>query len=217
MSLPLTSRSMQRKQAPSSLGTALYSPVPRHTRTHFVVTAGVTAALYAGVTLLANQILGYLSWGPIQLRVSEALTTLPLIFSGAVPGLGIGCALANILNVSLTGAGPFAWLDVVFGTLATVLAALWVRGFRRRPLVALAGPVVFNALIVAAYLPLMLKGLGFYTIPFTHISLESSYVLMYLFGVVSIGVGEALVVYALGYPLYLLIRSKLTSISTDEL
>ena len=58
-----------------------------------------------------------------------------------------------------------------------------------------------NALIVPAYLPILLQGLGFYTIPFTDISLDGAYIPMYLFGVVATGIGEALVVYALGLPL----------------
>jgi len=178
-------------------------------RNRRIVTAGAIAALYAALTLLANQVLGVLSWGPVQLRVSEALTVLPLFTPAALPGLGIGCMLANLLNMGLTGVGPLALLDVVFGTLATVLGALWARRLRHRPLLALAGPVLANALIVAAYLPVMLKGLGvqgYYTIPFTHVSLAHSWPLMYLFGFVGVATGEALVVYGLGYPLVLLLR-----------
>jgi len=191
-------------------------PGRRHNRA--VVTAGVVAALYAVLTLLANQLLGVLSWGPVQLRLSEALTVLPLFSPAAVPGLGIGCALANLLNMGATSAGPLALLDVVFGTLATVAGALWTRRLRRRPLLALAGPVLANALIVAAYLPVMLKGLGlsFYTIPFTHISLAHSWLLMYLFGFAGVAVGEGLVVYGLGYPLVLLLRRLGILASEDE-
>jgi len=184
-----------------------------------IVTAGIIAALYAAATLLANQLLGVLSWGPVQLRASEALTILPLFTPAAVPGLGIGCLLANLLNMGLTGVGPLALLDVVFGTLATVLGALWTRRLRRRPLLALAGPVLANALIVAAYLPVMLKGLGvrgFYTIPLTHLSFAQSWPLMYLFGFVGVGLGEALVVYGLGYPLVLLLRRLETMRSVDD-
>ena len=180
----------------------------RQRRNRLVVTAGVIAALYAGLTLLANQLLGVLSWGPVQLRVSEALTILPLFTPAAVPGLAIGCALANLLNMGLTGAGPVAILDVVFGTLATLLGALWTRRLRHRPLLALAGPVLVNALIVAAYLPTVLKGLGFYVIPFTHISLERSWPAMYLFGFVGVATGQGLVVYGLGYPLAALLRRR---------
>ena len=67
---------------------------------------------------------------------------------------------------------------------------------------ALLGPVLANALIVPAYLPLMLQGLGFYTIPFTSIALDGAYLPMYLFGLVATGLGEALVMYVLGLPLF---------------
>ena len=53
-----------------------------------------------------------------QLRFSEALTVLPFLFPGAIPGLFLGCAIANI-------ASTFGILDVVFGSLATLLAAVW--------------------------------------------------------------------------------------------
>ena len=92
-------------------------------------------------------------------------------------------------------------LDVVFGSLATFAGALFTWKMRRHPLVALAGPVLANALIVPAYLPLLLQGVGFYTIPFTTISLDNSWLSMYLFGLVTTGVGEAVIMYVLGYPL----------------
>ena len=92
-------------------------------------------------------------------------------------------------------------LDVVFGSLATFAGALFTYKMRRRPLLALAGPVLANALIVPAYLPILLKATGFYTIPFTGISLDSSWPLMYLFGLVTTGAGEAVIIYVLGYPL----------------
>lgn len=72
---------------------------------------------------------------------------------------------------------------------------------RERPKLALLGPVIANAVIVPAYLPLLLQGLGFYTIPFTSIALDGAYVPMYLFGLVATGIGEALVMYVLGLPL----------------
>lgn len=58
-----------------------------------------------------------------------------------------------------------------------------------------------NALIVPAYLPLLLQGIGFYTIPFTSISLDGAWLPMYLFGLVATGIGEAVIMYVLGYPL----------------
>lgn len=166
----------------------------------YLAQAGVIAALYAVLTIGAMQVFGFLSWGLVQFRISEALVVLPLLGPAAIPGLTVGCILANLLNMAQ--AGPMGWLDVVFGSLATLIGSIWTYKFRSRPVVALLGPVVANALIVASYLPLILKGLGLYTIPLTSISLETSYLAMYAFGVISVGLGEAVVVYGLGLPLY---------------
>lgn len=166
--------------------------------TRFIAQTGVIAAAYAAFTLVALLFLGSLAWGPLQFRVSEALVVLALFTPAAIPGLTIGCALANLINIALSGTGMLGMLDVVFGSLATLLGALWMWHFRSRPMLALAGPVVFNALIVPAYLPLMLTGLGFYTIPFTSINLDGVWWAMYLFGLISTGIGEAVVVYVLG-------------------
>ena len=62
--------------------------------------------------------------------------------------------------------------------------------------------MVANALIVPAYLPLMLQGIGFYTIPFTTIAIDGAYPAMYVFGLLATGAGEAAVMYVLGLPLY---------------
>ena len=162
---------------------------------------GVIAALYAAATLVAILFLGGLAWGPVQFRISEALTVLALFTADAVPGLTLGCIIANAANIVLGGTGTLGLLDVAFGSFATLLGALFTYKLRRRPALAVLGPVLANALIVPAYLPVMIAGLGFYTIPFTSISLEGSYGLMYLFGLVTTGVGEAVVLYALGLPL----------------
>ena len=163
---------------------------------------GVIAAVYAAATLMTMLFLGSLAWGPVQFRVSEALCALALITPAAIPGLTLGCAIANVANIVLSGTGALGLLDVIFGSLATCLGALFTWKMRRHPLVALAGPVLANALIVPAYLPLLLMGAGFYTIPFTSISLDGAWPLMYLFGLVTTGAGEATIMYVLGYPLY---------------
>ncbi|MDR1016972.1 MAG: QueT transporter family protein [Coriobacteriales bacterium] len=163
--------------------------------------SALIAALYAAVTLLALLFLGGLAWGPVQFRVSEALCVLGLFCPEAIPGLTIGCVLANLLNSIINGILVSGWMDVVFGSLATLLGSIWMWKLRRHRAVALLGPVLANALIVSAYLPLILAGLGYYTIPFTNIDLSGSYALMYLFGAVATGIGEAVVLYALGLPL----------------
>lgn len=168
----------------------------------YIARAGVTAAAYAACTLVVMLFLGNLAWGPIQFRISEALCALALVTPAAVPGLTLGCAIANVANIALSGTGALGLLDVIFGSLATFAGALFSWKMRRHPLIALAGPVIANALIVPAYLPILLAGVGFYTIPFTSISLDGSWPLMYLFGLVTTGAGEAVIMYVLGCPLY---------------
>lgn len=170
-------------------------------KSNYIARVGVIAAAYAACTLIALLFLGSLAWGPIQFRVSEALCVLALFTPAAIPGLTLGCVIANVMNIVISGTGMLGMLDVVFGSLATFAGACFTYKMRRRPLLALAGPVLANALIVPAYLPLLLRGIGFYTIPFTTISLDNSWLLMYLFGLVTTGAGEAVIMYVLGYPL----------------
>lgn len=166
-----------------------------------IAQVGVIAAVYAACTLIALLFLGSLAWGPVQFRVSEALCVLALFTPAAVPGLTLGCAIANIANIAFSGTGMLGLLDVIFGSLATCAGAAFTWKMRGRPAVALAGPVIANALIVPAYLPILLQTTGFYTIPFTSISLDGAWPFMYLFGLVATGVGEAVIMYVLGYPL----------------
>lgn len=167
-----------------------------------VARVGMIAAIYAGLTLFTMLFLGSLAWGPVQFRVSEAVCVLALFTADAVPGLALGCVIANLANIVLSGTGMLGMLDVVFGGLATALGAWFTwRNRKRRPAIALLGPVLANALIVPAYLPLMLQGVGFYTIPFTNIALDGVYPAMYALGLVFTGLGEAVVIYGLGLPL----------------
>ncbi len=170
-------------------------------RARRTVRAGMIAAAYAALTLVTLLFLGSLAWGPVQFRVSEALCALALFTADAVPGLALGCAIANLANIVLSGTGMLGMLDVVFGTLATALGAWFTWRHRDRPALALLGPVIANALIVPAYLPLMLQGIGYYTIPFTSIAIDGAYPAMYVFGLLATGAGEAVVMYLLGLPL----------------
>ena len=170
-------------------------------RTKAIARTGMIAAVYAAATLVALLALQGLAWGPVQFRISEAVCVLALLTPNAIPGLTIGCALANLVALAINGTGALGLLDVVFGSLATCLGALWCWKLRGNPKVAVLGPVIANALIVPAYLPLLLQGMGFYTIPFTSIALDGAYIPMYLFGLVATGIGEALVMYVLGLPL----------------
>lgn len=106
----------------------------------------VIAALYVVLTLLSN--LFGLAGGssPIQFRLSEMLCILPCFTAAAIPGLAIGCLLANLL----TGAALF---DVLFGAAATLLGALGTYFLRRHRVLATLPPIVSNTLIV----PFLLK------------------------------------------------------------
>jgi uncharacterized membrane protein len=173
-------------------------------RTRSIAQAGVIAALYAALTLVVLQLPGQLGWGFVQFRPSEAACVLALFTPAAIPGLAIGAALANLFNVAQ--AGPIALLDVVFGALATLLGAMWTWRMRERTWLALAGPVVANALIVPAYLPLMLAAMGIRGVPFFGIGPQTAWPLVYAAGIATIGVGEAVVMYAVGWPLAALLR-----------
>ncbi|MCL2136061.1 MAG: QueT transporter family protein [Coriobacteriia bacterium] len=170
------------------------------------------AALYASLSILTMTLLQGLSWGPVQFRISEALCVLALFTPTAIPGLTIGCLLANLFSLAANGTGLAGLFDVCFGSLASMCGAIWMwhfhESYRERRVIALAGPVVANALIVPAYLPFILAALGFYTIPFTDIDISGAYINMYVFGVVCVGIGEALVVYGIGWPLTKLIESS---------
>jgi uncharacterized membrane protein len=102
--------------------------------------SALIAALYAALTLL----LAPISYGPIQLRLSEALTVLPILLPQAVPGLFVGCLIANLYTGMLT--------DILFGSLATLLAAIGTYLLRKKPLLAAACPVVSNGVIVGLVL-----------------------------------------------------------------
>lgn len=171
------------------------------TRTRYIAQAGVIAAIYAGTTIVVVQFLGWLAAGPIQLRVSEALTVVAFFTPAAIPGLALGSVVANLYSFAILGS-PLALLDVVFGSLATLLGAVWTWRFRRNTALGLAGPVVTNSLIVAAYLPWLAKEVaGLYEVPILGVDLEGRWLPMYLFGVVAIGIGQAVVMYVLGWPL----------------
>ena len=109
-------------------------------KTRNLTTAALTAAIYVVLTFAATAF--GLASGVIQVRLSEALTILPLFSAAAVPGLAVGCLLSNFLT------GCALW-DVVFGTLATLLGALGTRYLSRgNKWIAPIFPILSNAVIV---------------------------------------------------------------------
>ena len=107
--------------------------------TREIAFGGLIAALYVVLTFVA-QAFGLAS-GAIQVRFSEALCLLPCLTPAAVPGLTLGCVLANLL----TGCAPW---DVVFGSLATLLGAVGTRMMKNRPFLSWIPPVLSNTVIV---------------------------------------------------------------------
>ncbi len=108
-------------------------------QTLMLAQGGMIAALYVVLTMIANAF--GLASGAIQVRLSEALTIMPVFTASAIPGLTVGCVLANLLT------GCALW-DVVFGSLATLIGAVGTRLLKKKPLLAWIPPVVSNAVIV---------------------------------------------------------------------
>lgn len=160
----------------------------RKSKTQFIITGALIAAAYAGLTYLSN-IFG-LAYGPIQLRVSEVLTVLPVFTPAAIPGLTVGCFISNI--------GSFNALDLIFGTVATLIAAIltyYLRNikFKNLPLLAFLPPVLVNAIVIGFeiawfFLP---EGYSFWG---------------FIISGLQVGIGQLIVCYAFGIPFYLVTK-----------
>ncbi|HHT97112.1 MAG TPA: QueT transporter family protein [Clostridiales bacterium] len=106
-------------------------------KTQFIVNASMIASIYTVLVIMAAPI----SFGPIQFRIAEALTVLPFFTPAAIPGVTIGCFLSAIL----TGADI---LDIIFGTLATLIASTLSYKLRNNKYLVPLPPVISNALII---------------------------------------------------------------------
>ncbi|MBQ8162345.1 MAG: QueT transporter family protein [Clostridia bacterium] len=127
----------------------------RMLNTRSLTLGAMIAALYAALTLMLP-VLSYGAGTGWECRISEALTILPLLFPEAIPGLTLGCLISNLLS-------PVGVPDIVFGTLATLLASVVTWQLREKPLLAILSPVVFNGLIVGTMLSVMYGLPLFYT------------------------------------------------------
>ncbi|HOB40433.1 MAG: QueT transporter family protein [Limnochordia bacterium] len=134
--------------------------------------AAIIAAAYIALVFAFQ----FASFGPIQFRVAEALTLLPMVYPEAIGGIYIGTLLANVLG----GNGPW---DIFGGSLVSLLAAYLTYRYRRHPVIPYASPIVLNAFLISLYLRFILE------VP--------SYWLL----VLSIGFGQSVVVLGLGIPL----------------
>ena len=159
-------------------------------KTNFIVKSALIGALYAVLTIA----LGPISFGNlgVEFRISEALTILPIFTFSAVPGLFCGCIIANLVGMLYSGLGM---ADVVFGSLATLIAAILSYGLRKImikgfPFLSFLPPVLANAIIVGLELKIILPDVfpSFF----------------FAFGIV--GLGELGAVFVLGIPLYFIIK-----------
>ena len=115
----------------------------KHLNVLFMAQAAMIAAIYVVVTLLVAPF----AYGEVQIRLSEALTILPVFTPAAIPGLFIGCLISNIL-------GGCILPDIIFGSLATLIGAVFTWQLRNRSkYLAPLPPIIANVLIV----PFVLK------------------------------------------------------------
>jgi len=143
----------------------------------------VRIALIASIYVTINIIFAPISYGPIQVRVAEALTVLPFIDPAAIGGLFLGCILSNLL-------GGLGLVDIIGGSICTLLAAAITYNVKNA-IYAPLPPVIINAIGVSIYVHLIFD-------------------LPYFLTVAYIAIGEFLACYFIGYPLLLmLLRRKI--------
>lgn len=148
-------------------------------KTRYMTYAAVIAALYVVLTYL-SALFGLAGQNLIQVRLSEALCILPYFTPAAVPGVTIGCLIANLA----TGAHA---LDIVFGTLATFLGAVGTRLLRKWRFLAPLPPILANTLIV----PFVLR--------YAYLMTDFAMPILFL----TVGIGEILSVGVIGMLLLL--------------
>ena len=151
--------------------------------------SAVIAALYTVLTLIFAPI----SFGNIQCRISEALVILPIFTPVSIIGLTLGCFLSNLIGL-LSGVNPLGIPDMLFGTAATLLAAVstyLLRNFKIKsfPLFSFFPPLIFNGLIIGLELNLILQ-------------------LPFILSAIEVLTGEFISVFVLGIPLYFILNKK---------
>ena len=153
--------------------------------------AAVTAAAYAALTLA----LAPISFGPVQFRVSEILCILPFFLPSTAAGLFVGCLISNIFSANA--------LDIVFGSLATLAAALITarcgkKGRSVRHMAAgCAATVIINAVVVGSVITK-----GFIALPLR------GHLPAYLLNILQVALGETVVLFGGGLPLMVYLSRK---------
>ena len=127
-------------------------------KTNNMAKQAMIAALY---TVLCF-VLAPITFGSVQARVSEALTMLPVFGFGNVWGVTLGCFLTNLIGLA-TGANILGSLDIIFGTAATLVAAVLTYLFRNirfksMPILSALPPIIINAVVIGWELCIMING-----------------------------------------------------------
>lgn len=143
--------------------------------------SAIIAALYFALCFVLQP----LSFGMIQLRIAEVLTLTPLFGVFGIIGVTVGCLLSNSLIP-----GAFGLLDIIFGTLTTLVAAILTYLLRKKPYLAAIPPIILNALV----LPIIWLYLGADTV--------------YWINFLSILGSQSVVIFLIGLPLYYLIIKR---------
>ncbi len=149
-------------------------------KTSYLTRTALIAAIYACLTLVFS----FLSFGPIQFRISEAMCVLIYFMPEAVWGLTAGCLIANAVGTALGAALPW---DILFGTLATFISAVVTKKIKNKWLLPLP-TVLFNGIIVGTMLTFLLLG-----------KLETAPL---LYNIMTVSLGEVVVCYVVGIPLF---------------
>jgi len=116
-------------------------------------------ALIAAVYTVMTLILAPFSFGPIQVRLSESLTVLPLFSTLGIYGITLGCFLSNILG-ALMGSNPLGYIDAIIGSCASLLAGIMTYKLRNKkikgiPFLSLLMPLIFNFIFVGLELAIL--------------------------------------------------------------
>lgn len=161
-----------------------------NSKTKKMANIALVAALYATITMA----LGFISYGPIQFRIAEVMTLLPLFGKEYIVALTLGCFIANIMSA-------YGLADIILGTLATLISVylVYITGKKMRDkksclLVASLWPTIVNAIIVGG---VMLHGI--LKLPLMLTMLE-------------VGFGQFVVITIIGVPLFKVLEKKYSSL-----
>ena len=169
----------------------------KNKKVYSITLAAVIAALYATLTIAQNLLIPGSASMAVQFRVAEALTVLAIYTPVAIPGLTIGCVIANISSV----AAGLGFYDMIFGSIASLIAALTMYGlrnvrFKTLPLAAILMPALWNGLIVGFEIDFFF--VGSMSFNFTDFLVQGG----------CVALGELVVLVVLGLPLCKLIEKN---------